>query len=152
RLFAALADVPMPVLEVKLDRVRRFALSSRADRLAATWEMVCYLRSIPNAERVRWCADLERAVPVPEAAVNGRILTWEQARTMLKGGVSFGAHTMTHPAVSQLSASELEEELTQSKALIENRLDIRVEDFAYPFGKAGDCSLEAEHLLSALKY
>jgi peptidoglycan/xylan/chitin deacetylase (PgdA/CDA1 family) len=144
RLFVALDAAPGPVLDVQIGTMRRFVLSSLGDRTAAAWEIVCYLRSIADLERRKWCREFEKQIPVPQERLERRILDWEQVRAMQKSGISFGAHTMTHPAVSRLDEPALEEELGRSKQLLENGLGEAVEDFAYPFGKPSDCSLAAE--------
>jgi peptidoglycan/xylan/chitin deacetylase (PgdA/CDA1 family) len=72
--------------------------------------------------------------------------------TMQKGGVFFGAHTMTHPSVSQLDSRALQEELVQSRDGLSAGLQTSIEDFAYPFGKPSDCSMAAEEVLSQAGY
>jgi peptidoglycan/xylan/chitin deacetylase (PgdA/CDA1 family) len=139
RIFAALSAVGGPAIEIALGARRRFALSSSSTRAAAAWEIVCYLRSIADAERRVWCAEFERQVQVPEKELQNRMLSWEQVREMKCGGVCFGAHTMSHPSVSRLAPSELEEELGQSKRVLEEGLESTIDDFAYPFGKPSDC-------------
>lgn len=59
---------------------------------------------------------------------------------------------MTHPSVSRLDPTALQEELVQSKERLEEGLQAPVEDFAYPFGKPSDCSLAAEDLLPRAGY
>jgi len=152
RVFVALATAKESAFDLDLDTVRRFVLSSPAARLAATWEIVCYLRSISDADRRRWCARFEQQVKIPEVPLKDRILSWEQVRTMRRDGIFFGAHTMTHPAVSQLDATSLDEELGRSKELLESRLDTEISDFAYPFGKPADRSPAAEQFLMGCGY
>jgi peptidoglycan/xylan/chitin deacetylase (PgdA/CDA1 family) len=152
RIFVALETASSPVLEVVLNEPRKFSLSNPETRAAAAWEIVCYLRSIPDVQRRQWCASFEARTPVPSAELQGRMLNWEQVHAMQKGGVSFGAHTMTHPSVSRLESDALEIELVQSKACLEEGLQAPIEDFAYPFGKPSDCSMAAEELLSRSGY
>ena len=71
---------------------------------------------------------------------------------MQKAGISFGAHTMTHPVLSRLALPEAERELRESKQLIENHLQTPVLDFAYPFGHAWDCSADVEHLAARVGF
>ena len=42
-------------------------------------------------------------------------LTWEQLREMLRGPVTVGSHTLTHPRLTELSATALDEELQGSR-------------------------------------
>jgi peptidoglycan/xylan/chitin deacetylase (PgdA/CDA1 family) len=87
----------------------------------------------------------------PEALMN-RFLDWDQVRTMHRGGIFFGSHTMTHPCVSRLDGDELQEEIGESKRLLENRLGGPINDFAYPFGKPSDRSAAAEKFLKNCGY
>jgi len=152
RIFVALESAPDPVLEVELSKLRKFTFSGSATRAAAAWEIVCYLRSIPDIQRRQWCASFERRMHLSSAELEGRMLNWDHVRAMQGSGVSFGAHTMTHPSVSRLDPTALQEELVQSKERLEEGLQAPVEDFAYPFGKPSDCSLAAEDLLPRAGY
>jgi peptidoglycan/xylan/chitin deacetylase (PgdA/CDA1 family) len=62
------------------------------------------------------------------------MLTWEQIREMHKGGVSYGAHTLTHPDLTRLPAERLEAEVSGPKAIIQDALGSLVDTFAYPYG------------------
>ena len=152
RIFVAFQAVPGAALELELDGPRRFELSNPAARARAAWEIVCYLRAIPDARRRACCAALERQIPPPREELKERMLNWEQVRRMHDGGVFFGAHTLTHPVVSQLEPGAWEEELASSKQLLESRLGSPVEDFAYPFGKPEHCGLAAEDFLRRCGY
>ena len=80
------------------------------------------------------------------------MLDWDQVRIMNRDGISFGAHTMTHPSVSRLEQHEFHEEFAQSKKLLESGLGASIEDFAYPFGKPSDRSEAAEQFIAKCGY
>ncbi len=63
------------------------------------------------------------------------MLSWDQIRQMVSHGVSFGAHTVSHPVLSQIPAIHASEEITRSKETIELAIGRKVTTFAYPFGK-----------------
>jgi peptidoglycan/xylan/chitin deacetylase (PgdA/CDA1 family) len=152
RIFVALKNAPGDTLEIHLDRPRRFVLGPYEARLQIAWQIVCYLRTIPDRSRRAWCAKFEQTIPLRPAELEERMLNWEQVRAMHKGGMCFGAHTMSHPAVSQLDPSDFEDELLRSKQLLEERLAVPVLDFAYPFGKPADRSSVAEEFLARSGY
>ena len=152
RIFLGLESAPGPSVEVNLDGPRRFTFSTSCARGAAAWEIVRHLRTIPDIRRREWCAAFERQIRLPQEELEGRMLDWQQVRTMHHAGVSFGAHTMSHPVLSQLDLPALEEELVQSKRLLEGGLDAPIEDFAYPFGHPEDRSLAAEKFLENCGY
>ncbi|MGB6194692.1 MAG: polysaccharide deacetylase family protein, partial [Terracidiphilus sp.] len=46
----------------------------------------------------------------------------------------FGSHTLTHPWLPSLSDHDLQRELCDSKAKLEDLLGVEVSSFAYPYG------------------
>jgi peptidoglycan/xylan/chitin deacetylase (PgdA/CDA1 family) len=59
-------------------------------------------------------------------------LTWEQVRALRCLRVE--AHTVSHPRLSRLTASDVREEVRACKATLEDMLGRAVAHFAYPFG------------------
>jgi peptidoglycan/xylan/chitin deacetylase (PgdA/CDA1 family) len=152
RIFAGFSAHPGNSLEIEMEKTVRFNLASRADRMRAAWTTVCYLRTIPDSERRRWCERFEAAVPTPQGDLTDRMLDWKQVREMQDQGISFGAHTMTHPSVGRLSEAEFDVELSRSKAVFETGLGRRADHFAFPFGKLGDRSRASEEFLRESGY
>jgi peptidoglycan/xylan/chitin deacetylase (PgdA/CDA1 family) len=152
RIFSAIHCAPGPSLEVMLDTARTFKIDSHAERSSVAWEIVCYLRCLDDSARSEWCRNFERFRPVRESELQSRILDWTQVREMLEAGISFGAHTWSHPSVSQLSSEALDHELGETKSFLELALGTEIAHFAYPFGKPGDCSPQAEVALSKFRY
>jgi peptidoglycan/xylan/chitin deacetylase (PgdA/CDA1 family) len=152
RIFAALKAAPGAALEVDMDGPCRLELGSAEARLLGAWRIVSFLRTIDDSRRRAWCAAFEDRIGVSQKELDGRMLDWEHVRTMHRSGVSFGAHTMSHPSVSQLSNDAFEEEFVHAKHLLEEGLGAPVLDFAYPFGKPNDCSTAAEAFVARCGY
>ena len=152
RIFLALRVAPDDRLEIQLDEPKVFSLQSSAARMQAAVEIVTYLRGASPESRKQCCADLESKVALPQDELRERMLTWEQVRAMQRGGISFGAHTMTHPVVSRLSRLEMEWEILESKRLLEERLDTPVRHFAFPFGKQEECGEAALAVLAKVGF
>ncbi len=152
RVFLAMAVAPSGELQLDLQGPWRFQLNSPEDRLRAALEVVALLRTLPNSLRCECCALLENRIGLPQNALSSRVLTWEEIHTMHQAGIAFGSHTLTHPVVSQLAPRELEMELGASKCLLEKKLGVPVLDFAFPFGKASDCSSAALEMLARCGY
>jgi peptidoglycan/xylan/chitin deacetylase (PgdA/CDA1 family) len=152
RVFLAMAVAPSGELQLDLQGPWRFQLNSPEDRLRAALEVVALLRTLPNAQRHLCCASLENKIGLPQNALSSRVLTWEEIHIMHQAGIIFGSHTLTHPVVSQLAPQELEQELGASKYILEKKLGVPVLDFAFPFGKASDCSPAALEMLSRCGY
>lgn len=57
-----------------------------------------------------------------------------QVREWLAAGNWIGAHTCTHPRLSQIPLPQAREEILGSKKKLEDRFGIPLEHFAYPYG------------------
>ena len=66
---------------------------------------------------------------------NSRSVTWEMLREMQEGGITVGAHSVTHQELTGLDSREAEMEIEISADIIEKRSGIRPEWFSYPRGK-----------------
>lgn len=58
--------------------------------------------------------------------------SWDELRRMSRALVSFGSHTLTHPMLRSLRLEQLQEEVRDSRRLLEERLGRAAEFFAYP--------------------
>lgn len=64
-------------------------------------------------------------------------LSWEQLREMTASGLlEVGGHTVTHPSLKQLNEGGIKEEVEGGRAILEERLRVPVNHFAYPYGSA----------------
>lgn len=66
------------------------------------------------------------------------MMTSGQVRKMRAAGMQIGAHTVTHPILAQTGLAVAREEITRSKAHLEQLLEEPVTLFAYPNGKPVD--------------
>ena len=139
-------------MTITLEGEQTLRLTDFASRVEAATTAVLSLRQLPDEQRQQWCASLEKALPVPSTELYGSMMNWDQAREMCQAGISFGCHTMTHPVLSRLTADAVPREVAESKRLIERRLDTKVDDFAFPFGKPKDCGPIGTGVLSALGF
>ncbi len=80
---------------------------------------------------------------VKEIGVNPDYLTWDEVRKMYNEGiVGFGAHSYTHPDMSDISKIDLEVEFKKADAIFEEQLGYKPMDFCYPFGAYSEESNE----------
>jgi len=61
-----------------------------------------------------------------------------QLREWLAAGQEIGSHTQTHPHLTQLPPAEAREEITASKKALEDKFEIAIEHFCYPYGDWND--------------
>lgn len=84
---------------------------------------------------------------IGEIGVNQDYLTWEMVREMHDSGLcGFGAHTFTHPDMSDLLKINWDKEITEADAIFKKELGYQPLDFCYPFGYY---SQESNEILSS---
>lgn len=84
---------------------------------------------------------------------NYRVMNWTQVRELAKDPlISFGAHTVNHEILTNLSQSEIEFEVSVSRSTIEDKIQRSVTSFAYPNGGAADYDSQSEFILRSAGY
>jgi peptidoglycan/xylan/chitin deacetylase (PgdA/CDA1 family) len=78
--------------------------------------------------RSLWRSQSSSAVAGPE--LMGR----SELRTLVQSGIEVGAHTVHHPNLSVLPLEQVEQELRDCRAQLEDVVGRAVESFAYPYG------------------
>ena len=69
-------------------------------------------------------------------SIEGRsMLNWREIKEMNMEGITFGAHTLTHPDLTRLPSDRVEAEICRSKMIIEDTLSTQTSSFAYPYGR-----------------
>jgi peptidoglycan/xylan/chitin deacetylase (PgdA/CDA1 family) len=66
------------------------------------------------------------------------LMTTAQLREWHAGGMEIGAHTRTHPRLTQCDNAQLRSEIEGSKADLEDHLGAAVTQFCYPYGDMDD--------------
>jgi peptidoglycan/xylan/chitin deacetylase (PgdA/CDA1 family) len=71
-----------------------------------------------------------------EGPLAGRpVMTTSQIHELQRAGISFGAHTRTHPSLPEISTEQAWDEISGVKTDLERELGAPVLTFAYPYGK-----------------
>ncbi len=60
-------------------------------------------------------------------------LTWREIRELESAGMQFGSHTVNHPQLHEIKDFQVQQELSQSKETMEQRLGTEIRSFAYPY-------------------
>lgn len=116
-------------------------IATRAERIRAIDALLPAFRAAP-AEQAERMASL-RASAGAGGDTPCDLATWDQARALVASGMEVGAHTLSHPYLSLLPASEQEREIGDGVDLIERRLGVRPRGLAYPDGDYDDATLAA---------
>ena len=119
--------IPLPArtVEIALDSI------DRHQALVQIWQCI---RELTTEGRERAIAHLSETLAVEPVDPALRPLRADEIAGLEGDIFSIGAHTVTHPSLPRLGATELAEEIAGSKSFCEQLLDRRVTAFAYPFG------------------
>ena len=121
---------------LEVEELGRYALESEFDRRRATLMVVEKLYLFPEERKnglLEKLADV-CGVDIPGDLGSQLILSWEEVEEMSLDGVQFGAHSVTHPNLTNLPPEQAKWEICQSKEDIEKRLRKKVDFFSYPGG------------------
>jgi peptidoglycan/xylan/chitin deacetylase (PgdA/CDA1 family) len=140
-----LEHTSMEFLRLTLNgRVLELPHHSAQEKFAAHIALHEALKEAPNEERVKFVdsfgplcgVDVPPQPPECRAAMN-----WDELKAVSAEGVEIGCHTHSHPILSRISnPHDVEQEICDSKKLIEERLGCAVRHFCYPNGHDEDIS------------
>ena len=106
-------------------------------------------KKLPDDEKELFINKLikKSKVDIPKNIGKNLIMSWEEVKEMNENGIDFGAHTVTHPILTNISLSQAKQEIIQSKIDIEKRLKTTVKSFCYPNGQADDFNNEIINII-----
>lgn len=107
--------------------------------------LVVRMKNIPTSLRLELLAEVTNQLAVDDSFLRNIMMTWDEVRDMHKHGMSFGAHTVTHPNLPNTDLAEAEREIRESKEMIEAELKTSILDFSYPNGRG------SSHLTDQIK-
>ncbi|BAZ14125.1 polysaccharide deacetylase [Calothrix sp. NIES-4071] len=62
-------------------------------------------------------------------------ITWQQLQNIANDPlITISSHSLTHPALTKISDAQLEQEVIESKRILESRLGKQINYFTYPYG------------------
>jgi peptidoglycan/xylan/chitin deacetylase (PgdA/CDA1 family) len=115
-------------------------LNGRRD--AAIAAILQHYNRTDNLRSEEFLADVRRKAESEVPKPKRRFLDWNEAREMHNAGMEIGSHTKSHAILGRLSPERQQQELKESKEMIEMHLGKEVNSLAYPVG-ARDCFNEA---------
>jgi peptidoglycan/xylan/chitin deacetylase (PgdA/CDA1 family) len=144
-LFFAILRARGGPFEVSFEGIDlRGELGSRVQRRTLWWSAVKKLSCINAQKRNMFlrnvCAHLGsrtvRDLDQKGSTASRRygLLTCGELRQLASAGMAIGAHTMSHPMLSQGPAELACAEISESRTTLESALQTQVWGFAYPFG------------------
>jgi peptidoglycan/xylan/chitin deacetylase (PgdA/CDA1 family) len=118
--------------------------SSVDERLRIETQLMETLKLVDDNEKQRVVALLPSALDVKLPVLpplKYAAMSWDDVRVCATHGVTFGAHTVTHPILSRVGALESRREILNSwQRLTQEIPGAMVDVFCYPNGRSGDFS------------
>jgi peptidoglycan/xylan/chitin deacetylase (PgdA/CDA1 family) len=146
RLLRA-AELPQTVTLPAEPAPLTLSFGTEAEREDAARLVLSWLKSMPARQRDQVVQVLDdrlrrahRAVSTTAGPDPDRytFLTWNEAQSLARGGITIGSHTVDHPIMSSLDDDRRQFEVVESKKEIERHLGMPCTLFSYPNGTAAD--------------
>ncbi len=146
-LRAPAGKIQISVADLQIEGV----LGAREQRRSFWWNVVRRLSQVDAKTRERFLEaahaqfGLERALDhygkiYPQARRHFGLLVRAELQQLVAAGMTIGAHTLTHPVLTEQPVELAWTEITESRAALESALNRKIWAFAYPFGDAGSVS------------
>ena len=154
RLEYAINQTMLDKLEVEIGgRSFSFELHSLDAKEKADQGLRSQLKKLSRGTREELVGEIEKTLgeklpghgTAPEVY---RPLDWSQISEMVEDGlISIGSHTCSHPILTQCSPETMQEELEDSRRVIEQKIGRACRFFAYPGGREGDFDARTKEAL-----
>ena len=110
------------------------------------------LKGVDHDAMLAFVHELARVAEVPIAIAapsRYRVLDWDELRAAEARGMRFGAHSMTHPILSQCTAAQSAYEIGESVRRLRDELAYPQAVFCYPNGQSSDFGMREMAAVSA---
>src|SRR3954447_13891864 len=98
-----------------------------------------YTHALPVLHKLGWPGVLNLEV---NNVLTAGDISQSQVRTLIRAGWEVDSHTLTHPDLTAVSATQLQHELAGSRAFLRSHFHVPVNFFCYPAGRY-DATVEA---------
>jgi peptidoglycan/xylan/chitin deacetylase (PgdA/CDA1 family) len=135
-------------------RTESFRLRNRTtiDEAAKRIVFLCRKKSLKEIVKVIASVQNQCAVAAESLVCNAMYLNGDEIAEMRTNGMEIGAHTVNHLCLAAIEAKLQQQEIFQSKTILETVTGDAVQTFSYPFGKPSDFNLETIELLRAMGF
>lgn len=116
---------------------KKYKLETLRDRKNAAQEICRLLKQVENRKKEQMVDSIMASLGVDNDLIRecNLMLTWDEVGKMVSSGrVEIGAHTISHPILTNITLEEAGDEIRGSKEFIEKNIGRRVKFFCYPNG------------------
>lgn len=135
RVIDLVANQQISTLNLDAIEEHSVELERTEDRIKVAHRILAKIKYLPIAERKTLIDALYQENNAHEAPI--KMMSAEQIKQLRSMGVDIGAHTVEHPILKVLEATEQEQQIAESKQVLETILGEEITGFAYPNGKVG---------------
>lgn len=141
------------ISKLNLSNIGVYDLSSKEKKLESTIKINKKIKNngLDKEKILKKISDILK-VKLNKNLSKDLFLSWEDVKEMSKNDMSFGAHTLTHCSLAQVSLEKAKKEVTQSKLKIEKELNKKIEIFSYPYGEQTHFNDKIKKMLKNSKY
>jgi peptidoglycan/xylan/chitin deacetylase (PgdA/CDA1 family) len=119
-------DRTVPLVSVRAHRAFRNSVSRE-------------LRSLSRSDRDARLEELiHRLAPAGSPPSGSLFLDWDESRELVRRGFEVGSHSSAHAILSREHPADQSEDLSISKKVLEEQLEVPIDLLAYPNGAKGD--------------
>ena len=132
KLYAAFSQTVENKLQI--DSLKEeLLLTDNKQRMQSLKLLQNFVKTLPNNEAMDLVENVCHMLGVVDV-VKQSAMNWDQLRSLHKEGVTLGAHTRTHPLLTQLSHDEVRKEIKGSCEDLKREIGDVLPVFAYPNG------------------
>ncbi len=118
---------------------KSFWMATQEEKHRTVWEINEWSKGLTRQERYELLKKLFQKAALDIKEMKKFLLTWDELAEIVKGGISVGSHTLSHPFLTAVPRREAMYEIEQSKKILEDKLGTPVTAIAYPFGNIQSC-------------
>jgi peptidoglycan/xylan/chitin deacetylase (PgdA/CDA1 family) len=123
-----------------------------ADRRQTAQALIDQYKALPGDRTEGFLDELGKATATgrrDHADARADWITWEMARSLHRGGMGIGGHTVSHPILGGLSRADQQREIATCLDRLEEELGQRPTAFSYPVGLRTSFNMDTEECLRA---
>ena len=128
------------VQNIAIESNKVLPLTTLSDRLFALKQAKDYLKHMRESKKQRMIKEILkqlgfRRLSVHDSHYDYQSMSWENISEMSSSGMSIGSHSHTHAILTRCNEVELNDEITRSKNMIQDRIQRECTLFCYPNGQ-----------------
>ena len=122
--------------KINIPNIGEYLFNNNKEKRNCIFILLEKLKKFPNKLKNKYIFILQNIcnVTIPSGLGEKMVLSWDEIHEMNDNGIYFGAHTKTHPILTNENLKEAEKEIVDSKKIIEDHLKIKIRSFSYPNG------------------